>query len=116
MKNFQDFLDFRVEADEFGSYGSYVYRTSYFTDMIIVEDFDSFNQPLRYGNYPDTDTEVLIYDYMAFQLMETHSLTNVDTMQDLIDYVLIDKDTGLQMKIAGILKSDYEKFAYADGE
>ncbi|MDD5294016.1 MAG: ABC transporter ATP-binding protein, partial [Candidatus Izemoplasmatales bacterium] len=116
LKNFQDFLDYRLEADEYGSYPSCAYRTSYFTDMIIIEDFSGFNQPFLYGSYPKADNEIIIYDFMAFQLLETNALTSVARMEDLIDYVLTDKDTGFEMKIVGILQTDYEKYVYTDGQ
>ncbi|MGD9964074.1 MAG: ATP-binding cassette domain-containing protein [Candidatus Izemoplasmatales bacterium] len=116
VKNFQDYLDYQVEADEYGSYPSDPYNTSYFTDVIIVEDFYSFYQPLKYGNYPLEDNDILIFDFMAMQLMNTNSFSNVDSMDDLIDYVLIDKDTGMDMKIVGILESNYDEYSYTQGE
>ena len=112
LKHFQDFLDYTFEADEYGSYPNDVYHKTYFTDMIIVDDFSQFNQPLRYGELPVDDNEVLIYDFMAMQLINTGSLTDVNSMEDMIGYVLTDKDTGLEMIISGILISQYEKFSY----
>ncbi len=112
LKHFQDFIDYTFEANEFGSYPSDVYHKTYFTDMIIVDDFSLFNQPLRYGDLPVEDNEVLIYDFMAMQLINTGSLTNVDSMEKLVGYKLTDMDTGLEMIISGILISQYEKYSY----
>ena len=115
VKHFQDFIDYQLEANQYGSYSSDVYHKTYFTDVIIVDDFSTFNQPLRYGNYPELDNEILIYDFMAMQLINTGVFPNFNSMADLVGYTLADKDTGLEITISGILSSHYGKYAYTSG-
>ncbi|MCK9600560.1 MAG: ABC transporter ATP-binding protein/permease [Sphaerochaeta sp.] len=108
--NFQDFMDFRFVINPDFSQNPF-YATN-FSTLIVVEDFSEFHEPIRYGEYPDEPNEVLIYDYMAYNILESGGLTEIATQSDLIDFELVDKDTGLKMTISGILRSDYRQYLY----
>jgi len=81
----------------------------HFTDILIVDDFIQFYQPLRYGTTPKLANEVLIYDYMAERLLEIGVIPEADAMSDLIGFTMTDRDTGFAFTISGIIKSRYSQ-------
>jgi len=109
QKNFKDFLDYHISIAP--PYSFSPYTSTSFTDAIIIQDFSQFHLTLLHGRTPVEPNEVLIYDYMAHNLLSTDVIDFLD-MEDLIDYILIDKDTQLELRISGIIKSNYEKYAY----
>jgi len=110
-KSFQDFTDFRFVYDP--DYDLNCFVALNFTEVIVVDDYTCFYQPLRYGRYPLEGNEVIIYDYMADMMLYVGAFPELDNMTDLLGETLIDKDTGQNMKIVGILKSDYLRYQYA---
>ena len=111
-KNFQDFFD--VDLVEIGIEDIRQFRSLHFTETILVDDFDTFNEPLLMGSYPILEDEILIYDYMAEQIV-TSGIDGLEDISDLIDYNLVDKDTNLSMTISGILLSQYGDYRYIEG-
>ena len=65
---------------------------------------------VKYGNLPSSDNDVLIYDYMANNLIFYGICEG--NIQDVVGKTLMDLDTGLTMKISGIIASDYELYSY----
>jgi ABC-type lipoprotein export system ATPase subunit len=109
QKNIQDFIDYRVSLTY--PYKFTPYHSTSFSDVILVEDFSKLNLKLMHGTMPVEINEVLIYDYMAFNILKTEVL-GFSEMENLLDYTLIDKDTQIEMKISGIIQTDYEKYEY----
>lgn len=109
QKNIQDFLEYHVSIGP--GYVQSAYQATLFNEVKIVPDFSTFHAPLLYGTYPIDPEDVLIYDFMADKLIQSNRVNNM-RLQDLIDYVLIDHDTGFSMRIMGIIKTDFEKYAY----
>ena len=105
-KNFQDFTDEFIYTDE----TKFSYELRSFREAISVDDYTNFHMKLVYGDYPSANNEVLIYDYMAHCLIEYGVFEG--NISSVVDKVLKDKNTGLTMKIAGILKSDYANYSY----
>ncbi len=112
-KNFQDFFD--VEFAEIGIDDIKQFRSLHFTEAILVDDFSKFNEPLLMGVYPLGASEILIYDYMAEQIV-TSGIDGLKDISDLLNYELIDKDTNFMMKISGILRSQYGDYRYIEGQ
>ncbi len=105
------FRDFFPDAD---LSGRTYYRCAGFAHFIAVEDFSRFGPKLMCGDYPKDAGEVLIYDYMADNLLYFVSIPGVSEPEQLIGYTLEEKDTGLRMTISGIMKSDYRDFDFTD--
>ncbi len=84
------------------SYTGYSYA---FKEAIVVSDFDNFNSPLIYGDYPSQYNDILIYDYMAYSLIE-QGLFNTD-VSNLVGETLSDKVNGLELRICGIIESNF---------
>ena len=112
-KNFQDFFD--VDLADIGLNQINKFRSLHFTEVILVDDFDRFNEPLLMGYYPVLPNEILIYDYMAEQIV-TSGIDDLEDISDLLYYDLIDRDTSLVMTISGILKSQYGDYRYIEDE
>lgn len=110
-KNFQDFIDYHVSIGPPYSFSPYI--STIFTDVIIVDDFSQLHLNLLYGTMPSEVNEVLIYDYMAFNLLQTEALDFVE-MENLVDYTLIDRDTQMEMRISGIIGTNYESYSYTE--
>ena len=106
-KSFQDFTD---DFIFFPVYKQKHFETVGFRELIVVDDFRTFHQELTYGDYPKTGNEILIYDYMAYCLIY-HGLFE-GQIADVVGKTLTDQQTGLSVKISGILKSDYENYRY----
>ncbi len=109
-KNFQDFTDTTI----FDNSSRFLYKAISFREAIEVDNFNQFHMELLYGSLPEETNDVLLYDYMVFSLIQRGVLSG--SIEDSIDTVLVDQQTNLQMKIAGILKSDYELYAYIENE
>ncbi|MDR2090422.1 MAG: ABC transporter ATP-binding protein/permease [Clostridiales bacterium] len=109
VKNFQDFTDGQLPYDKT------LYNAFNFSEMIVVQDFGAFLQPLAFGNKPKKDSEILIYDYMAYNMLRTGAFGGVSEIRDFVGYTLTDNETGFSMTVSGILKSVYERYGYVDG-
>lgn len=107
-KNLQDFADFPITTNR----TTYPYAQIAFREAIAVEDFSTFHQKLRYGAIPIDDDDVLLYDYMVYSMIR-HGLLS-GTIESNVGTVLTDAHTNLTMRIAGILESDYERYAYLE--
>ncbi len=105
-KNIQDFSDKLI----FTSDKKFQYYAFGFRELVTVEDFSKFNQPLLFGRLPEQDDEVLIYDYMASSLIENGVFQG--EISQIVGKTLVDRQTGFSMKISGILKSDYLRYSY----
>ncbi|MDO9630018.1 MAG: ATP-binding cassette domain-containing protein [Acholeplasmataceae bacterium] len=110
-KSFKDFFD--VQLSEIGLDKTGHFRSLHFTEVILVDDFSQFNEPLLIGTYPVGVNEVLIYDYMAEQIV-TSGIDGLEDISDLLFYDFTDRDTGLMMTISGILKSKYGDYRYIE--
>ncbi|MDR3293229.1 MAG: ABC transporter ATP-binding protein/permease [Clostridiales bacterium] len=108
IKNIQDFSDKKL------NYNSLIYDSFNFTEAILVEDFSKFYQPIAYGSVPKSTNEVLIYDYMAYNMIKLGAFDDVSEIKNFVGYTLTDKQTGLSMRVSGVLKSGYEKYTYVD--
>jgi len=109
-KNFQDFTDEYISDTNSG----FIYDAINFREVIAVNDFSQFHMKLLYGSYPAESNDVLIYDYMVYSMIQRGVLFG--EIEDNIGIVLEDQQTSLQMKIVGILKSDYERYEYIKNE
>ncbi|MDR2266870.1 MAG: ABC transporter permease [Christensenellaceae bacterium] len=107
-KNLQDFTTQFIYTDQ----TSFQFHARSFREMIVVEDFSTFNLKLLYGRKPQGNNDVLIYDYMAKSMLYYEVFTG--DMTNIIGKELVDRDTGLSVRISGIIKSDYERYAYID--
>gem|GEM_PF-6274803 len=107
QKNFQDFFDYRVVINRF--YMEKPYDATSFSEVIIVDDFSTFHEPIRYGRVPTESNEVMIYDYMAYNLIQVGAFSDVDEIEGILERTLTDKDTGNTFKIVGILQSAYDQ-------
>jgi ABC-type lipoprotein export system ATPase subunit len=107
-KNLQDFADFPISTNK----TTYPYVQIAFREAIAVEDFTTFFQKLRYGSMPVDDDDVLLYDYMVYSMIR-HGLLS-GTIESNVGTVLTDAHTNLTLRIAGILESDYERYAYLE--
>lgn len=108
-KSIQDFFEYDFSEATFDF--SKTYDAIHFTGIIVVDDYSRFHEPLLYGSLPSHPQQILIYDYMADQLLQT-GLLSVQTREDMIGLVLNDRDTNLTIEISGILKSIYTQFDY----
>ncbi len=111
-KNFQDFFD--VDLVEIGMDDIKQFRSLHFTEVVIVDDFETFNEPLLMGSYPNLQNEIVIYDYMAEQMV-TSGIDALEDISDLLNFELVDRDTNMIMRISGILKSQYGDYRYIEG-
>lgn len=102
LKPLSDFGD--IDLTVYGDTG-YSYA---FKEAIVVEDFSSFNSPLIYGSYPSEYNDVLIYDYMAYSLIE-QGLFNV-SVSEMVGQVLTDTVTGIELRISGIIGSNFKDY------
>lgn len=105
-KNLQDFTARFIYTNQ----TAFEFYSRSFREMISVEDFSIFNLKLLYGEKPRSINDILIYDYMASSLLYYELFQG--EMADLIGETLVDQDTGLSLTISGIIKSDYERYAY----
>ena len=105
-KNLQDFTNKFIFTD----YTAFQFEARNFREIIAVSDYSTFNMRLKYGHFPQEYNEILIYDYMANSLL-FYNVFDCD-MSNLVGKSLIDINTGLTMKIAGIIQSDYEIYSY----
>lgn len=64
-KNLQDFTDNFIYTDK----TTFLYEQISFREIVEVYNFSNFHLPLRLGNLPKENNEVLIYDYMAYNLL-----------------------------------------------
>lgn len=105
-KNLQDFTDGFIFANQ----TSFCFEARCFREAVAVEDFSAFNMRLKYGGMPQAPNDILIYDYMANSLL--HYGVFWGGMQSVAGQVLTDADTGLSMRVSGVLSSDYELYSY----
>ena len=105
-KNLQDFTTQFIYTDK----TSFQYHARSFREMIAVSDFSTFNLELLYGQKPQSTNDILIYDYMAENILYYEILQG--DMAGLVGKMLIDQDTGLTMRISGVVKSDYARYEY----
>ncbi|MDR3263241.1 MAG: ATP-binding cassette domain-containing protein [Clostridiales bacterium] len=105
-KNFQDFSDVFLGV----SGRVFPYHISGFREAVAVADFSTFHMPLLYGELPKKANDILIYDYIADNMIY-YGLFSGGT-GDLVGRELTDRQTGLTFKIKGILKSNYKQYAY----
>ena len=106
--NLQDFIGGNLQVDNPDNF-----YAKGFTEYIKVPDFNKLNQQLLFGKNPVDKNEVLIYDYMAQSLIE-YGVVSTKDMGTLIGEILTDTDTGLSIKIAGILKSNFKEYENTD--
>ena len=107
-KNFQDFTaDFIDQTPQ-----QNVFYADSFSEIIAVDNFDKFGLPLLYGSLPRGSDEVLLYDYSVSSLIHYGLLQG--NLANAVGQTLTDADTGLTLKISGILASDYEKYRYIE--
>lgn len=107
-KYFSDFVNYNSE------FKTTVFKSNCFSEFVAVCDFEKFNITLYAGEYPKYNNEVVIYDYMAYNMMTYGNFNNIENINDFIGYELIDKNTGFCMKIVGLLKSNYEDYMYVE--
>ncbi len=105
-KNLQDFTEKFIFTDK----TAHSYEARCFREIVEIPDFSKFNMKVKYGNLPSSDNDVLIYDYMANNLIFYGICEG--NIQDVVGKTLMDLDTGLTMKISGIIASDYELYSY----
>jgi len=105
-KNFQDFTDEFIYTDS----TRFLYEAISFREAVVIDDYGTFYQKVIFGGKPIAANEVLIYDYMAYSLLYHNVFSG--QIADVVGKVLTDKQTGLSIRISGILKSDYERYAY----
>ena len=90
------------------------FKTHCFSEFVAVTDFEDFKMPLYAGNYPQKVNEVVIYDYMAYNMLLYGNFDDVKEIEDFVGYDLVDKHTGFAMKIVGLLKSNYIDYMYIE--
>lgn len=90
------------------------YLADCFSEIVAVPSFDTFHQELAFGRYPEEDDEILIYDYMAYNMLCHGGFSGADKLEDFVGYPLTDKYTGQKYVISGLLKSNYEQYGYVD--
>jgi ABC-type lipoprotein export system ATPase subunit/ABC-type antimicrobial peptide transport system permease subunit len=105
-KNFQDFTDSVILPPE----RAFPYEAVGFREAVAVADFTAFHMPLLYGRYPESADDVLVYDYIIYSLIQRNILNG--TIRDSVGTVLTDSISGLSFRLSGVLKSDYERYAY----
>jgi hypothetical protein len=111
LKNLQDFSDNNIAAPTnpvesyFNAFG--------FTEAVIVSDFSTFNKEIRYGEKPSFDNEILIYDFMAHNLI-SQGIVEIKNVSDIPGTSIVDVNTGLELVISGVLASHFEKYRYID--
>jgi len=109
-KSFQDFADgLLFFADD----GQKHFEAIGFREVVVVDDFSTFYQELICGGHPAAGNEILIYDYMAHCLIY-HGIFD-GQISEIVGKSLIDKQTGLNITITGVLKSDYERYQGING-
>ncbi len=81
-----------------------------FREIIVVDDFSTFSQKLLYGKKPKNANEVLIYDYMAYNMIHYNIFEG--SVSDIVGKQLVDENTNLSMKISGIISSNYDEYSY----
>ncbi|MDR1939241.1 MAG: ABC transporter ATP-binding protein, partial [Clostridiales bacterium] len=105
-KNLQDFTDNFI-----GPAGiKFAYEAYGFTEAVAVDDFSGFHMEPAYGSLPDGPEEILIYDFMA-NAMLAHGVIS-GGINAAVGRVLSDRQTGLTVKISGVIKSNYLQYAY----
>lgn len=103
--------DFSVSSD----YRHNILQENWFREFVAVSDFNAITMELLAGNVPVSGNEVVISDYMAWNIVNQGKFLGINQLDDLVGYELNDRHTGLKLKITGILKSDWERLsAYAE--
>ncbi len=105
-KNLQDFTNKFIYTDS----KQYQYTAYGFREAVAVEDFSTFHMPLSAGKLPVNSNEVLIYDYMAYSMIELGMFDG--KIEDVVGKVLTDVNTGFNMAISGLVESDYQRYSY----
>jgi energy-coupling factor transporter ATP-binding protein EcfA2 len=106
-KNLQDFFPITLDIPKI--FQSNNFKSFHFTEVIVVDDFSNFRQPLLYGELPSLSNDILIYDYMAEQIIGSVNL-NMTQINELIGFEFVDRDTQLSLVVSGIMKSQYQDF------
>lgn len=84
------------------------YRAISFNQFTVVKDFSAFNYKLAYGRLPEDEDEVVIFDYMADNMVYFDLFDGIDSIEKLVGFRLSDKVSDFDMVISGIIASDYE--------
>ena len=101
------FYDFSDAADLENGF----FNTVSFGNYIAVDDFSVFSYELELGSLPVNPDEVVIFDYMADNIIRCALFDSVNERKDLVGYTMTDNATGFKMTVSGILKSNYRDFA-----
>lgn len=80
------------------------FHTVSFTDFVVIDDFDFFSYELDTGSLPKNEGEVVIFDYMADNMIGFGIFDDVKERKDLVGYRLEDKTSGFSMTVSGILR------------
>lgn len=105
-KNLQDFTNNYIYTDR----TSFSYEARCFREAVSIPDFSKFNMRIKFGSIPKETNDILIYDYMANSLL--YYGVCAGEIADVVGQTLVDTDTGLVLRIAGIVASDYELYSY----
>lgn len=87
-----------------------------FLHYISVDSFSEYRPELLCGDYPKESEDVLIYDYMAENILHFCELPDIFQAEQLLGYTLEKEGTGLRMRISGIMKSNFRDCAFMDTE
>ena len=107
---FTDFADIKLPSkEEMSRTRQFIFHQFAFREVITVDDFSTFRQEISYGNTPKEDNEIMIYDYMAENLLY-YKVLQCEDVKNVVGQTLTDRVNGANYKICGILKSKYEDY------
>lgn len=104
---FKSLDDFSTTSE----YGKEKLQEKWFREFVAINDFETSKIPLFAGAYPREKEDVLISDYMAWNMVKQGKFEGIDEISELIGYELCDRYTGFRMRVAGIYKSDWERLS-----
>lgn len=89
------------------------YYKNHFSRLILLDENKEMF-PLRHGEYPTNDEEILISDYMANMIVLFGNIEGVESLENVIDLKIPFRgdfeSEGEEYKVVGIVKTDYDKF------
>lgn len=97
-----------IDASRVEELNQYGYFSDSFNRVTLLDQNEEMF-PLRVGNYPVNEDEVLISDYMARVIVEYEVFEDANNFEDIIGLII---PHSINYKIVGIVKTDYEKFDY----
>lgn len=82
--------------------------STYFSKIVVSDNFDKFYQPLLKGRYPQAAGEIVLYDYIIDSLYHYKIIDTTNMVDKSLSYHFLDNK--YELKVVGILQTPYNTF------